>query len=85
MPHNNIEETKRVYAERGYLVMASVDKLNPGPITRNDWEESEMTDYKWRVIATATREELEEQNRLVGWDKPVWGRFRYFYKIEAMD
>lgn len=73
------------YAENGFLVIASVELLSKGPIEENDWNEDEMCEYRWSVVGEATREDLVQQNRILGHTNPIGPSFRYYYRVVAMD
>lgn len=75
----------KLYAELGYLVMASNRPMAIGPFEDNDWNEEEMAEFRWKVIGNSNREELAEQNRRLGVGTKIHPSFRWFYRIEAMD
>lgn len=73
------------YAKHGHLVMASVRPEPMGPLNSSDWNEDEMTAYRWMVMSVATREDLEAQNLIIDGHSRIDHRYRYFYRIVAMD
>lgn len=65
--------------------MASVDRLPMGPLGRNDWNEDDMCEYRWSVIGEAAASDLADQNRATGWTMEPDKRFRFFYRVVALD
>ncbi len=72
-------------ASKGYMVMASINKLPVGPLKSNDWEEDEMAEFPWAVIGDSSKAELEEQNRAWRYHRPIDSQFRFFYRVVVMD
>jgi hypothetical protein len=73
------------YRTRGHLIMAARERCELGPLQRNDWNEDDMTEYRWAVVADASRAELLEQNRFCGYDNAIDPVFRFFYRVVALD
>ncbi len=78
-------EIQDYYAAKGYLVMASDRPLQPGPLERNDWNEEDMCEYRWAVVADSSAKELLGQNAALGFDNAIDPKFRHFYRVVALD
>lgn len=78
-------DLQAIYLAKGYIVMASVERCEPGPLTRNDWNEEEMSEFRWSVIGDSSREEMTEQNLATNWSNNIEPQFRYFYRVVALD
>lgn len=76
---------KEYYQQNGFMFMASTSRLPMGPLERNDWNEDDMREYRWSVVEEAGLSDVQEQNRATGWTMKPDGRFRFFYKIVALD
>lgn len=73
------------YRDRGFMFMASVERLPMGPIQHNDWNEEEMCPYRWSVIGPAEKRDMEMQNLATGWGGEIDQDFRFFYCVVALD
>lgn len=80
-----ISDIQSYYMQTGYLVMASIEFLELGPMAKNDWYENEMCDYRWRVIGEASKDDLIKQNQLLGIEGRINQHYRFFYRVVAMD
>lgn len=76
---------RECYASTGHLVMASIERLPIGQFKRNDWNEDDMAEYRWAVVGPATAEDLHAQNATLGFTNDIDRRFRYFYRVVALD
>lgn len=77
------------YREHGYLVMASAERITvndpPIPLDKNDWNEDDMCDYRWAAIAEASQQELVDANKAMGFTNAIHQKFRFFYRVIALD
>lgn len=76
---------QQYYAGNGHLVMASDSALPCGPLQRNDWNEDDMCEYRWSVVAESSATELLQQNAACGFDNAINPKFRWFYRVVALD
>lgn len=73
------------YREHGNFVIASVSSLPAGLVEVNDWNEDDMSQYRWSVISTAEKEDLVAQNTEMGFANEIDRRYRFFYRVVALD
>lgn len=73
------------YAREGEFVVTSTDPLKLGPLEKNDWNEDDMCAHRWTVTGEATREEFLRQKKALGYTNTIDHRFRFFYRVVAMD
>lgn len=73
------------YRQNGNVVMVSRERLPLGPMDRNDWNEDYMCAFRWSVIAEASKKDLIDQNRALGFDTKIDPIFRFFYRVVALD